>query len=327
MAIFAFAETREGELRKVAQEVVTAARTLADGLGTEVVAAVLGKPGTSAGVAAELGRFGADRVLTGESESFDKYHPEAFTTVIANFLKENGCEAALFPATSLGRDLAPRVAARMGVEYLSEVTGLAVEGGQVVATRPKYAGKLNARVTVTGKPAVLALRPNSFNPAENAKAGTVQALPVSLEGADFGTIVREIRAAAGEKMDVAEAPVIVAGGRGLGSPENFKIVEELADAFNGRATVGASRAVVDAGWRPHAEQVGQTGKTVSPTLYFAIGISGAIQHLAGMRSSRFIVAINKDPEAPIFKVADYGIVGDLNQIVPRLTEEIRKVIH
>jgi len=325
MAIFAFAETREGELRKVAQEVVTAARTLADGLGTEVVAAVLGKPGTS-GVAADLGRFGADRVLAGESESFDKYHPEAFTTVIASYLKENGCEAALFPATSLGRDLAPRVAARMGVEYLSEVTGLEVEGGQVVATRPKYAGKLNARVTVTAKPAVLALRPNSFNPAENAKAGTVEPLAVSLEGADFGVIVREIRAAAGEKMDVAEAPVIVAGGRGLGSAENFKIIEDLADAFHGRATVGASRAVVDAGWRPHAEQVGQTGKTVSPTLYFAIGISGAIQHLAGMRSSRYIVAINKDPEAPIFKVADYGIVGDLNQIIPRLAEEVRKVV-
>jgi electron transfer flavoprotein alpha subunit len=325
MAIFAFAETREGELRKVAQEVVTAARTLADGLGTEVVAAVLGKPGTS-GVAADLGRYGADRVLAGESESFDKYHPEAFTTVIASYLKENGCEAALFPATSLGRDLAPRVAARMGVEYLSEVTSLEVEGGQVVATRPKYAGKLNARVTVTGKPAVLALRPNSFNPAENVKAGTVEPLAVSLEGADFGVIVREIRAAAGEKMDVAEAPVIVAGGRGLGSAENFKILEDLADAFHGRATVGASRAVVDAGWRPHAEQVGQTGKTVSPTLYFAVGISGAIQHLAGMRSSRYIVAINKDPEAPIFKVADYGIVGDLNQIIPRLAEEVRKVV-
>jgi electron transfer flavoprotein alpha subunit len=325
MAIFAFAETREGELRKVAQEVVTAARTLADGLGTEVVAAVLGKPGTS-GVAADLGRYGADRVLAGESESFDKYHPEAFTTVIASYLKENGCEAALFPATSLGRDLAPRVAARMGVEYLSEVTSLQVEGGQVVATRPKYAGKLNARVTVTAKPAVLALRPNSFNPVESARAGTVEPLAVSLEGADFGVIVREIRAAAGEKMDVAEAPVIVAGGRGLGSAENFKILEDLADAFHGRATVGASRAVVDAGWRPHAEQVGQTGKTVSPTLYFAVGISGAIQHLAGMRSSRYIVAINKDPEAPIFKVADYGIVGDLNQIIPRLAEEVRKVV-
>jgi electron transfer flavoprotein alpha subunit len=214
----------------------------------------------------------------------------------------------------------------MGVEYLSEVTSLEVEGGQVVATRPKYAGKLNARVTVAGKPAVLALRPNSFNPAENAKAGTVEPLAVSLEGADFGVIVREIRAAAGEKMDVAEAPVIVAGGRGLGSAENFKILEDLADAFHGRATVGASRAVVDAGWRPHAEQVGQTGKTVSPTLYFAVGISGAIQHLAGMRSSRYIVAINKDPEAPIFKVADYGIVGDLNQIIPRLAEEVRKVV-
>jgi electron transfer flavoprotein alpha subunit len=325
MAIFAFAETREGELRKVAQEVVTAARTLADGLGTEVVAAVLGKPGTS-GVAADLGRYGADRVLAGESESFDKYHPEAFTTVIASYLEENGCEGALFPATSLGRDLAPRVAARLGVEYLSEVTALSVEGGQVVATRPKYAGKLNAQVTVTARPAVLALRPNSFNPAENAKAGTVEPLAVSLEGADFGVIVREIRAAAGEKLDVAEAPVIVAGGRGLGSAENFKILEDLADAFHGRATVGASRAVVDAGWRPHAEQVGQTGKTVSPTLYFAVGISGAIQHLAGMRSSRYIVAINKDPEAPIFKVADYGIVGDLNQIVPRLAEEVRKVV-
>ena len=325
MAIFAFAETREGELRKVAQEVVTAARILADGMGTEVVAAVLGKPGTS-GVANELGRFGADRVVAGESDAFDKYHPEGFTTAIVNYIKENGCEGALFPATALGRDLAPRVAARLGVEYLSEVTGLAVEGGQVVANRPKYAGKLNARITVASKPAVLALRPNSFNPVENAKAGTVEPLNVSMDGADFGTIVREIRAAAGEKMDVAEAPVIVAGGRGLGSAENFKMLEDLADAFHGRATVGASRAVVDAGWRPHGEQVGQTGKTVSPTLYFAVGISGAIQHLAGMRSSRYIVAINKDPEAPIFKVADYGIVGDLNQIVPRLAEEVRKVI-
>ncbi|HEY0037189.1 MAG TPA: electron transfer flavoprotein subunit alpha/FixB family protein [Longimicrobium sp.] len=325
MAIFAFAETREGELRKVAQEVVTAARILADGMGTEVVAAVLGKPGTS-GVASELGRYGADRVVAGESEAFDKYSPEGFTTVIVNYIRENGCEGALFPATALGRDLAPRVAARLGVEYLSEVTGLSVEGGQIIANRPKYAGKLNARITVASKPAVLALRPNSFNPAENAKAGTVEPLDVSLDGADFGTIVREIRAAAGEKMDVAEAPVIVAGGRGLGSAENFKMLEDLADAFHGRATVGASRAVVDAGWRPHAEQVGQTGKTVSPTLYFAVGISGAIQHLAGMRSSRYIVAINKDPEAPIFKVADYGIVGDLNQIVPRLAEEVRKVI-
>jgi electron transfer flavoprotein alpha subunit len=324
--IFAFAEARDGELRKVAHEVVTAARALADALGTEVHAVLLGGEGAGS-AAGELGRFGADRVFVGESAAFDRYSPEGFTAVIAGFIKEHGCDAALFPATAMGRDLAPRVAARLGVEYQSEVTAISAEGGQLVVSRPLYSGKLNSRVTVADRPAVLSLRPNTFTPQENAKGGSVEKLDVSLDGADFGAVVREIRAAAGGALDVAEAPVIVSGGRGLGSPENFKLLEELAAAFNGKAAVGASRAVVDAGWRPHAEQVGQTGKTVAPTLYFAVGISGAIQHLAGMRSSRFIVAINKDPEAPIFKVADYGIVGDLFQILPRLTEEIRKVVH
>ena len=324
--IFAFAESRDGELRKVAHEVVSAARTLADALGAEVHAVVLGGQGTGA-AAGELGRFGADRVFVGETAAFDRYSPEGFTTVVVNFIREHGCDAALFPATSLGRDLAPRVAARLGVEYQSEVTGISAEGGSIVVSRPMYAGKLNAKVTVSEKPAVLSLRPNTFQPQENPRGGEVQQLDVSLDGADFGAVVREIRAAAGGTLDVSEAPVIVSGGRGLGSPENFRIIEELAAAFNGKAAVGASRAVVDAGWRPHAEQVGQTGKTVAPTLYIAVGISGAIQHLAGMRSSRYIVAINKDPEAPIFKVADYGIVGDLFEIVPRLAEEIRKVSH
>ncbi|HET6229732.1 MAG TPA: electron transfer flavoprotein subunit alpha/FixB family protein [Longimicrobiaceae bacterium] len=323
--IFAFAESRDGELRKVAHEVVTAARTVADAMGTEVHAVLLGGPGTGAH-AAELGQHGADKVFVGESGAFAHYSAEGFTTVIAGFIKEHGCDVAIFPATSMGKDLAPRVAARLGVGYVSEVTSLEVEGGSVVATRPEYSGKVFARVSFGEKPAVLSVRPNVFTATENAKAGAVETLDVSVNEADFGAIVREIKAAAGEKLDVGEAPIIVSGGRGLKEPENFKMLEELADAFKGKAAVGASRAVVDAGWRPHSEQVGQTGKTVAPTLYFAIGISGAIQHLAGMRTSRFIVAINKDPEAPIFKIADYGIVGDLFQIVPRLTEEVRKMM-
>ncbi len=323
--IFAFAESRDGEIRKVAHEVVTAARKLADALGTEVHAVVLGAPGVAA-AAGDLGRFGADKVFVGESGAFERYSAEGYTSVIVDFLKEHGCEVALFPASSMGRDLAPRVAARLGVAYASECTGLDVEGGAVVATRPEFAGKVFATVAFAEKPAVLSLRSNVFTPVETAKAGEVQSLAVSMDGADFGAIVKEIRAAAGEKLDVSEAPIVVSGGRGLGSPENFKLVEDLAAAFGGRAAVGASRAVVDAGWRPHGEQVGQTGKTVAPTLYFAVGISGAIQHLAGMRTSRYIVAINKDPEAPIFKIADYGIVGDLHQVLPRLAEEVRKML-
>jgi electron transfer flavoprotein alpha subunit len=323
--IFAFAETRDGEIRKVAHEVVTAARTLADALGTEVHAVLLGGAGT-ASAAGDLGRYGADKVYVGETDAFAHYSAEGFTAVLAKFIQEHGCDAALFPASALGRDLAPRVAARLGVGYANDCTALDVQGGQVVATRPEYAGKLIAQVAPTQKPAVLSLRPNVFLPAENAKAGEVQTLDVSVNQADFGAIVREIKAGAAEKLDVGEAPIIVSGGRGMGSPENFKLLEELAEAFGGKCAVGASRAVVDAGWRPHAEQVGQTGKTVSPTLYIAVGISGAIQHLAGMRTSRYIVAINKDPEAPIFKVADYGIVGDLFQILPRMSEEVRKLM-
>jgi electron transfer flavoprotein alpha subunit len=322
--IFAFAEARDGEVRKVAFEVVTAARTLADALGTEVHAVLLGGPGTG-GSAAELGRYGADRVFVGESDAFAKYSPEGFTAVIAKFVQEHGCDAVLFPASAMGRDLAPRVAARLGVGYAADCVSLEVEGGTVVASRPEYAGKLVATVAPTQKPAVLSLRPNVFLPAESPKAGEVETLDVSVAGTDFGAIVREIRAGAAEKLDVGEASVVVSGGRGLQSPDNFRLLEELAEAFGGKAAVGASRAVVDAGWRPHAEQVGQTGKTVAPTLYFAVGISGAIQHLAGMRTSRYIVAINKDPEAPIFKVADYGIVGDLFEVLPRLTEEVRKL--
>jgi electron transfer flavoprotein alpha subunit len=321
--VFAFVEARDGEIRKVSQETLTAARGVADQLGSEVHAVVLGGPGLR-DRAGDLGRFGADRVFVGESDALARYSAEGFTTVIVNFIKEHGCDVALFPGTSMGKDLAPRVAARLGVGYASDCTAIEAAGGQISATRPRYAGKVSSRVEFTGKPAVASLRTNVFTPKESAKGGAVEPIDVSLDAANFGAIVKEIQAAAGAKLDVGEAPIVVSGGRGLREPANFKLLEELADAL-GNCAVGASRAVVDAGWRPHGDQVGQTGKTVSPQLYFAIGISGAIQHLAGMRTARYIVAINKDPDAPIFKIADYGIVGDLFEIVPRLTEEIRKL--
>jgi electron transfer flavoprotein alpha subunit len=320
--IFAFAELRDGELRKVSLEVVTAARRVAEEMGTEVHAVLLGP--TGAGEAAEeLARYGADKVFVGESDAFQRYSPEGYTTILANFIKEHGCDVAVFPASAMGRDLAPRVAARLGVGCATDCTELKVEGGELRAVRPRIAGKVFADVSFSGSPAVVSVRPNVFTAREDARAGTRETLDVSLNEADFGVIVREIKAAAGEKLDVAESPIVVSGGRGLRGPENFHLLEELAEALGG--AVGASRAVVDAGWRPHGEQVGQTGKTVAPTLYVAVGISGAIQHLAGMRTSKVIVAINKDPEAPIFKVADYGIVGDLFEILPKLTEEVRRV--
>jgi electron transfer flavoprotein alpha subunit len=214
------------------------------------------------------------------------------------------------------------VAAKLGVGVASDLTDLAAESDAIVATRPVYAGKALQKVRVTARPAVLSLRPNIFTPETQAAGVKPETLAVTSSGRGR---VREIKPAPAGTLDVAEAQVIISGGRGLKEPANFKVLEELAQAFGGRAAVGASRAVVDAGWRAHADQVGQTGKTVSPSLYIAVGISGAIQHLAGMRTSKVIVAINKDKDAPIFKVADYGVVGDLFEIVPRLTEEIRKL--
>jgi electron transfer flavoprotein alpha subunit len=246
---------------------------------------------------------------------------EGCATAIAEKAKA-GYRAVVFAATATGRDLAPRVAAKLGVGVAADLTDLAADGDAIVATRPVYAGKALQKVRVTGKPAVLSLRPNIFTPDDRAAGVSPETLAVTAAGR---VKVREIKAAPAGTLDVAEAQVIISGGRGLKEPANFKVLEELARAFGGRAAVGASRAVVDAGWRAHADQVGQTGKTVSPSLYIAVGISGAIQHLAGMRTSKVIVAINKDKDAPIFKVADYGVIGDLFEIVPKLTEEIRKL--
>ncbi len=318
--VLAVVEQRDGTLRRVSHEIVTGARRLADGLGGEVHALVIGA-GAVAGSDA-LGRFGADRVVTLTGEGFARYAPEGTAAVAAERAKAGGYGAIVFAATATGKDLAPRVAARLGVALAAEVTDVAVEGGNVVVTRPVYAGKALLRARLTQSPAVVSLRPNVFTPVERPKAGTAETAAAT--AAPGRVTVRAIKAAEGE-LDVAEAPIVVSGGRGLKEPANFKLLEELATAFAGRAAVGASRAVVDAGWRPHGDQVGQTGKTVSPTLYVAVGISGAIQHLAGMRTSKVIVAINKDKDAPIFKVADYGIVGDLFEVVPKLTAEIKKL--
>jgi electron transfer flavoprotein alpha subunit len=318
--VLAVLEQRDGALRKVSFETITGARRLADALGCEVHALVVGG-GAVAGTD-QAGRWGADRVVTATGEGFARYAPEGSSAAIAGRARTGGYRAVVLAATATGKDLAPRVAAKLGVALAADVADLTVDGGAVVASRPVYAGKALLRVRVTGTPAVVSLRPNVFTPVERPKAGAAEA--VTLDTPPGRVVVREIKAAPAGTLDVAEAPIVVAGGRGLKEAGNFKLLEDLALAFGGRAAVGASRAVVDAGWRGHGEQVGQTGKTVSPNLYVAVGVSGAIQHLAGMRTSKVIVAVNKDKDAPIFKVADYGIVGDLFEIVPRLTEEIRK---
>ncbi len=319
--VLAVLEQRDGALRKVSHEVVTGARRLADALGGNVDALVLAAAPASG--SEQLGGFGADTVITATNAAFARYSPEGFARVIAERAKAGGYEAVVCAASATGKDLAPRVAAKLRVALAADVTEVAVEGGAVVATRPVYAGKALLKVKLAAKPAVLSLRPNVFTPVRRPKAGASQTLAVDVPAA--AVVVKEIKAAEAGALDVAEAPIVISGGRGLKEPANFKVLEELARAFGGTAAVGASRAVVDAGWRPHADQVGQTGKTVSPTLYIAVGISGAIQHLAGMRTSKVIVAINKDKDAPIFKVADYGIVGDLFEVLPRLTEEIKKL--
>jgi len=320
-AVLAVCEQRDGAVRKVSHEVVTGARRLADALGGSVDA-VTCCAGALQGLD-RLGTFGADKVVTLTNAGFAKYAPEGSAQAIAERVKAGGYAAIVFAASATGKDLAPRVAAKLGVPLAADVTDVAVESGAIVATRPVYAGKALLKVKVVGKPAVVSLRSNVFTPVERRKPGTAETVAVSVTG--VRVTVKEIKAAEAGALDLAEAQIVISGGRGLKEPANFKVIEELAQAFGGRAAVGASRAVVDAGWRPHADQVGQTGKTVSPTLYIAVGISGAIQHLAGMRTSKVIVAINKDKDAPIFKVADYGIVGDLFEIVPKLAAEIKKL--
>jgi electron transfer flavoprotein alpha subunit len=320
--VFAFAETRNGELRKIALEAVTAARSVADATGGEVHAFVAGATGIEH-CAAQLAKYGADEVVVAEHAAFAKYNPEAVAAIVADRVRTGGYRVAIFPTSALGSDLAPRVAAKLGVGLVTDVTDIKLDGDAVIVKHPVNIGKVLATVKIASNPALVAIRANMFTPVENPRAGTIQrAAPLGDPDASR-VVVKEVKLGGGTKLDLGEAPVIVSGGRGLKGPENFHLVEELAAAF-GNAAVGATRVVTDEGWRPHSDQIGQTGRLVSPDLYVAVGISGAIQHLAGMRTSRTIVAINKDKEAPIFKIADYGIVGDLFEVVPALTAAVKE---
>jgi electron transfer flavoprotein alpha subunit len=322
--ILAFAESRNGELRKVALETVTAARQAADATGRgEVHAVLLGAPGIAARADA-LGRHGADVVICVEHPELARYSPEVFAATVAERLRGGNYRAAFFAASAEGRDLAPRVAAKLGVSLASDVTGFELRDDAMIVRHPAYTGKVIVTLRLLGTPAIVSLRPGSVTPLEQPRDLRVETAAPALDPAAARVTVTELAARGSTKLDLGEASIIVSGGRGLRAAENFKLVEDLAAAL-GNAAVGATRAVTDDGWRPATDQIGQTGRLVSPDLYIAVGISGAVQHLAGMRTAKTIVAINKDKDAPIFKIANYGIVGDLFEIIPRLTEEIRKI--
>jgi len=309
--ILVIAEHKDGTVRSASLQALTAAAAL----GTPV-AALAGGPGAAAAAPA-LGRHGASSVVTSDVSPADA---AAFAAAAAEVARARGAAAVLLAHTARGKDLGPRIAALLGAPMASDCIELRSEGGTLVARRPVFAGKALVNVAPAAGTLVVTLRPNAVMAHERPAAGAVTPAP-SAPAAGLGVVLKEVLASAAKKIELTEAAVVVSGGRGLKGPEHFGLIEDLAAALGG--AVGASRAVVDAGWRPHSEQVGQTGKTVAPQLYIAVGISGAIQHLAGMRTSKYIVAINKDPEAPIFKLADYGIVGDAFEVLPRLTQAVK----
>ncbi|MCB2193046.1 MAG: electron transfer flavoprotein subunit alpha/FixB family protein [Deltaproteobacteria bacterium] len=314
--VWIIAEQRDGEFRKITFEVASAAKKVADELGSEVTALVLGSG--MEGACAELGKYGVAKVLYGDGDAFAAYTTDAYNNACAALIKDGAPDVVLMGASTQGKDLGGRLAARLDTGIAVDCTALAVEDGKIKATRPMYAGKVYADVIINGSPQMASLRPNVFDVVESGGEAAVES--VSADAGEVKAVVAEVQAAEEGKIDLTEATVIVSGGRGMKEADNFALLEELAGKIN--AAVGASRSAVDAGWRPHTDQVGQTGKVVTPNLYIACGISGAIQHLAGMGSSKVIVAINKDPDAPIHTKADYCVVADLFDVVPELTKEV-----
>jgi electron transfer flavoprotein alpha subunit len=315
--ILVYAEQVDGSFRKIAYEVVSEGRRLADTLGEAVTAVVLGS-GVD-GMAGDLGKYGADKVLVGDDAALADYATDSYTNVLFDIVKDADPRILLLGASSLGKDLSARLAARLGVGLAMDCIALELNGETIIATRPMYGGKVLAKVRLQGTPQMAAIRPNVMEIEEVPKGGDVNKVEVNVGATKTRVVEKKLETAS--QVDLTEADVVVSGGRGMGGAD-FGLLEEMAKLLGG--TLGASRSAVDEGWRPHSDQVGQTGKVVSPSLYIACGISGAIQHLAGMGASKYIVAINKDPEAPIFKKADYGIVEDLFVAVPAIIAELKK---
>jgi len=316
-SVFAIAEQQEGVFRKVTYEAVSEGRRIADGLGCELNALILGN--NVENISKELEQFGADRIIVAENPALHEYLPDAYVNVIADVVNKETPDVVILGASTQGKDIAARLSARLDAPLAMDCVAIRFEENDLIATRFMYGGKILADIVLDGKPKIFTIRPNAMTIAKAAGTGSIEKFD-----ADTGTTVMKFIEKHLEtgKVELTEADTVVSGGRGMGGPD-FTVIEELAQLLGG--AVGASRSAVDEGWRSASDQVGQTGKVVSPNLYIACGISGAIQHLAGMSSSKVVVAINKDPEAPIFSKADYGIQGDLFEVIPLISEEIKKL--
>jgi electron transfer flavoprotein alpha subunit len=317
--VLVLGEVRDGSLRNVSFEAVAAAKTVAE--GGEVVGVLVGESVSALG--AELVQYGADRVVVVEHENLKQYSSDGYAQALLAVIDQEKPEGLVFGHTALGKDLSPRIAGKLSSGLISDATAVETAGGNIVFTRPIYSGKAFEKKIVTDGVIFATVRPNNIAPLakDESRSGEVSSLSVDIK--DLRAIIKEVVRKASEGVDLSEAKVVISGGRGVKSAEGFKPLKELADVLGG--AVGASRGACDADYCDYSLQIGQTGKVVTPDLYIACGISGAIQHLAGMSNSKVIVAINKDPEANIFKVADYGIVGDLFEVVPLLTEEFKKL--
>ncbi|MBL0386739.1 electron transfer flavoprotein subunit alpha/FixB family protein [Tumebacillus sp. ITR2] len=321
--VLVLADLRNGGLRNVTFEALSAAKKIAD--GGSVYAAVLAGNGAAAHADA-LAQYGAEKVFVVENAALENYVPDAYAKALESVINESKANVVFLAHSAIGRDLAPKLAARFGAGAVSDIIGVELEGGNLTFTRPIYAGKAFTKNVVAGDLVFATVRPNNLEKSEPEAGITAEVvtLSVDLPADSLRTFIKEVVKKSTGGVDLSEAKIIVSGGRGVKSADGFKPLQELADLLG--AAVGASRGACDAEYCDYALQIGQTGKVVTPDLYIACGISGAIQHLAGMSNSKVIVAINKDPEAPIFKVADYGIVGDLFDIVPLLTEELKKAL-